>query len=308
MIVIFCRRCSFLIKQHQGHVTKKEQTIADSMAIVDHKWEMRVEVGRGAFAIVELVRHPKNDIAMILKTVSKDKYEKFRENPQVSLTHANEICILQTLDHTRIIKLRWFEEDEVNVYMTFDYMEGGDLLADIMLHGLLPEEFGRSHAVQLCEGLLYLDLKRVVHRDMEPENVLLDRIHREHRHIRIADFGVSRFCGSKEKCFTICGTPMFMAPEVYEVQRGNSNGYDKSVDVWGLGAVLYVMLSGLPPFDEERNLVHQIMKGEYDFEDEQWKFVSDAGQKLVTKLLCVQVLERISVHAVLRCDWLSSRT
>ena len=73
-----CRRCSFLIKQHQGHVTKKEQTIADSMAIVDHKWEMRVEVGRGAFAIVELVRHPKNDIAMILKTVPKDKYEKFR--------------------------------------------------------------------------------------------------------------------------------------------------------------------------------------------------------------------------------------
>ena len=177
---------------------RKRKTIADSMAIVDHKWEMRVEVGRGAFAIVELVRQPKNDIAMILKTVSKNKYEIFREKPQVSLTHANEICILQTLDHTRIIKLRWFEEDEMNVYMTFDYMEGGDLLADIMLHGLLPEEFGRSHAVQLCEGLLYLDVKRVVHRDMKPENVLLDRIHREHRHIRIADFGVSRFCGSKE--------------------------------------------------------------------------------------------------------------
>ena len=109
------------------------------MAAEDHKWKKSVEVGRGAFAIVELVRHPKNAIAMILKTVSKNKYKRFREKPQVSLTHANEICILQTLDHTRIIKLRWFEEDEVNVYMTFDYMEGGDLLADIMLHGLLPE-------------------------------------------------------------------------------------------------------------------------------------------------------------------------
>ena len=278
------------------------------MAIVDHKWEMRVEVGRGAFAIVELLRHPTSDIAMIMKTVSKNKYGKFGREPQASLTHANESSILKTLDHIRIIKMLWFEEDEINVYMTFDYMAGGDLLADIMLHGLLPEKLGRSHAVQLCEGLLYLDLKSVVHRDMKPENVLLDRTHREHRHVRIADFGVSRFCGSKEKCFTICGTPMFMAPEVYEVQRGNANGYDKAVDVWGLGAVLYVMLSGLPPFDEERNLVHQIMKGEYDFEDEQWKFVSDAGQKLVTKLMCVQVLERVSVHAVLRSDWFSSRT
>ena len=125
---------------------------------------MRVEVGRGAFAIVELLRHPTDDIAMIMKTVSKYKYEKFRKQSEVSLTHANESCILQTLDHTRIIKMLWFEEDEVDVYMTFDYMAGGDLLADIMLHGLLPEKFGQPHAVQLCEGLVYLDLKRVVHR------------------------------------------------------------------------------------------------------------------------------------------------
>ena len=104
----------------------KRKKIANSMAEVDHKWEMRVEVGRGAFAIVELLRHPTNDIAMIMKTVSKDKYETFRKQPQVSLTHANESCILQTLDHTRIIKMLWFEEDEVNVYMTSDYMAGGD--------------------------------------------------------------------------------------------------------------------------------------------------------------------------------------
>ena len=80
------------------------------------------------------------------------------------------------------------------------------------------------------------------------------------------------------------------------------------MDVWGFGAVLYVMLSGLPPVDEERYLIYQITNWEYDFEDEQWKSVSDAGHKLVTKLMCVQVLERISVHAVLRSDWLSSRT
>ena len=126
--------------------------MADSMSVIDHKSDMRVEVGRGAFATVALLRHPTDDIAMIMKTVSKDKYETFRKQPQVSLAHANESCILQTLDHTRIIKMLWFEEDEVNVYMTFDYMADGGLLADIMLHGLLPERFGRSHAVQLCEG------------------------------------------------------------------------------------------------------------------------------------------------------------
>ena len=101
--------------------------MANSMAVVDHKSDMRVEVGRGAFATVELLSHPTDDIAMIMKTVSKYKYEKYRQQPEVSLTHANEICSMQTLDHTRILKMRWFEEDEVNVYMTFDYMAGGDL-------------------------------------------------------------------------------------------------------------------------------------------------------------------------------------
>ena len=83
---------------------ENKNTIANPMAVVDHKWEMRVEFGRGAFAIVELLRHPTNDIAMFMKTVSKDKYEKFRKQPQVSLTHANESCIMHTLDYTRIIK------------------------------------------------------------------------------------------------------------------------------------------------------------------------------------------------------------
>ena len=86
------------------------------------------------------------------------------------MTHANESSILKTLDHIRIIKMLWFEEDEINVYMTFDYMAGGNLLADIMLNSLLPERLGRSHTVQLCEGLLYLDFKHVVHRGMGPKN------------------------------------------------------------------------------------------------------------------------------------------
>ena len=124
--------------------------IANSMAEVDNSSERRVEVGRGAFAIVELLCNPTNDIAMFMKTVSKVKYERFRNQPQVSLSHANESCVLQTLDHTRIMKMLWFEEDEVNVYMTFDYMAGGDLLADIMLNGLLSETVSRSRTVELC--------------------------------------------------------------------------------------------------------------------------------------------------------------
>ena len=82
--------------------------MANSMAVIDHKSDMRAEVGRGAFATVEPLRHPTDGIDMIMKTVSKDKYEQYRKQPEVSLTHANEICILRTLDHTRILKCAGF--------------------------------------------------------------------------------------------------------------------------------------------------------------------------------------------------------
>ena len=161
--------------------------------------------------------------------------------------------------------------------------------------GRFSELDARRLVRHVCEALAYLHEKDVIHRDVKPDNVLLSCAVRSECQGKLADLGLAL---RATNATTMCGTPHYFAPEVISSQ----GGYGKGVDVWGLGVVLYVLLSAQPPFEEE-GLYEQILAGDYDF-DEDWDHVSEGAKDLVRSLMTVDPLQRPSVEKALKHPWL----
>ena len=122
--------------------------------------------------------------------------------------------------------------------------------------------------------------------------------------MKIADFGLAKVSDATSGCHTVCGTFLYAGPEVHRIFRGGGGRYGRRVDVWSLGVILYVMLSGLPPFAEEEDLSSQIMIGSYEFDDVEWNDVSWFAKSLVSKLMCAEAAWRISLHVAFSDRWL----
>ena len=136
---------------------------------------------------------------------------------------------------------------------------------------------------------------------IQPENILMkDKTSWE---IKITDFGLSRLLEYDQMLTTMCGTPMFLAPEVLSSRK--RGGYDFSVDYWSIGVVLYLMLVGHPPYNEkDGNLLELVKHGKFSFPASTWKAVSAEAQDLVRKLMSVDVERRYDGEQVLRHAWM----
>jgi len=147
----------------------------------------------------------------------------------------------------------------------------------------------------------------IVHRDLKPENILLTCRDREAMHPKIADFGLARKNMQSKDCRTFCGTPHYFAPEVINTFRdretGANMGYGKKVDMWSLGVILYVLLSGIPPFEED-GLYEQILEGKYEFDVREWTTVSPEAKELIRRLMTVNPKERLTIQEAFELRWL----
>ncbi|XP_012869726.1 PREDICTED: serine/threonine-protein kinase Chk2 [Dipodomys ordii] len=153
-------------------------------------------------------------------------------------------------------------------------------------------------------GEAYLHENGIIHRDLKPENVLLSS-QEEHCIIKITDFGQSKILGETSLMRTLCGTPTYLAPEV--LLSVGTTGYNRAVDCWSLGVILFVCLSGYPPFSEHKtqvSLKDQITSGKYTFIPEVWADVSEKALDLVKKLLVVDPKARLTTEEALNHPWL----
>lgn len=137
--------------------------------------------------------------------------------------------------------------------------------------------------------------------DLKPENILLSD--KEGEMLKISDFGLSRIVGEGSFMKTLCGTPQYLAPEV--IGGVPKAGYDKAVDLWSIGCVLYILLSGLAPFtDANGNMVENVKQGKYSFPQRAWKTVSESGTTLVKQLLCVDPAKRLTIQQMQEHPWI----
>ncbi|KIJ15548.1 hypothetical protein PAXINDRAFT_169011 [Paxillus involutus ATCC 200175] len=207
-------------------------------------------LGTGSFGRVHLVRSKHNLRFYAIKVLSKDKIVKTK---QVEHTN-NEKAILQTIQHPFIVNLWGAFQDDSNLYMVMDYVPGGELFSLLRRSNRFPDPVAKFYAAQVALALNHLHTLDIIYRDLKPENILLNY----DGHIKIADFGFSKRCSSVT--WTLCGTPDYLAPEIVGQQR-----YNKSVDWYALGVLIFEMLSGLPPYHQPDHntviLYEKIMRG-----------------------------------------------
>jgi calcium-dependent protein kinase len=151
-----------------------------------------------------------------------------------------EIDILKNLDHPNILRLYEVFEDKKYIYLVTEFCQGGELFDEIIARGKFNERDAAVIIKQLLSAISYCHSKKVSHRDLKPENILIDN--KETLQIKLIDFGTSQRFEDEENMELVLGTAYYIAPEVL---KGH---YDEKCDIWSIGVILYILLSGEPPF------------------------------------------------------------
>mmetsp|Transcript_11615 Transcript_11615/g.23953 ORF Transcript_11615/g.23953 Transcript_11615/m.23953 type:complete len:658 (+) Transcript_11615:124-2097(+) len=213
-------------------------------------------IGKGSFGKVFLVKEIKTSKMFALKVLKKDNIIK---RNQVEHTKT-ERSVLGYVEHPFIVGMNMAFQSRDKLYFVLDYCAGGELFFHLGKLGKFSESRSRFYAAEIILAISYVHSLDIIYRDLKPENVLLDGT----GHIRLTDFGLSKegIRSSSSGANSFCGTPEYLAPEIL-----NRQGHGRGVDWWSLGALLYEMLTGLPPFycqDRER-LFEKIRKSELHY-------------------------------------------
>lgn len=272
---------------------KEEDEGNDSFSL---NYNLGNEIGRGGFSIVYKAQNKTTNEWFAVKIIEKSMLQE-----DIKLLK-REIDIMKKVNHKNVLKLHEIYEDESKVYIVMELVNGSELFDRIVDKGYYSEKNAANIVKQILSAVSYLHNIGIAHRDLKPENLLCSGAD-ETEVVKIADFGLSKIFNDEEELMTSCGTPGYVAPEVLMCES-----YDKSVDMWGIGIITYILLAGYPPFNAEEDsaLFEKIMNAEYDYDDECWDDVSDLAKDFISKLLVKDPKDRYTSEEASKHPWLKS--
>lgn len=251
-------------------------------------------LGSGQFGIVYGGKQRKTNVEVAIKVIDKMRFPT-KQEAQLK----NEVSILQNLHHPGVVNLEKMFETPERIFVVMEKLKG-DMLEMILSSpkGRLTERVTKYLVSQIMVALKHLHSKHIVHCDLKPENVLLSS-ETAFPQVKLCDFGFARIIGEKSFRRSVVGTPAYLAPEVLK-----SKGYNRSLDMWSVGVVVYVSLSGTFPFNEDEEISDQIQNATFMYPPSPWKDISMEAIDLISNLLQVKMRKRFTVDKSLSHVWL----
>ena len=260
-----------LLLEKENYDKKEFQNKQFTHKVTLNDFKILKTLGKGAFGKVLLVYNEELNKYFAMKILKKDFIKK---NKQIVHTKV-ERKILEKIDYPFIAQLFYAFQNKEKLYMITEYMPGGEMFYHLHKEEYFKESKAKFYICEIILAIEHLHKNNIIYRDLKPENILLD----ENGHIKLTDFGLSKIVNdiNKDRTYTICGTPEYVAPEVL-----TGKGYNKSVDWWSLGIVLYEMLCGYSPFREARERIDIEIYFKPIHHD---NLISDIAFDLISKLI-----------------------
>ena len=254
-------------------------------------WRLRHTVGQGSFAVVWRAEHAETGEVAAVKEINTA-----RLSPKLLEGLQREVAVLQRARHPHIVRLlSIFRRPKAErLYLVLEYCAGGDLAHHVRRHGRVPEPEARVLTQQLASGLRCLRQHNLMHRDLKPQNLLLSGALGAGGVLKIADFGFARDVQEAGLAETLCGSPLYMAPEILQNRR-----YGVKADLWSVGAVLFELVSGKPPYGgmNHLQLLRNIETKEARLPPSVAAELSPECRDLIARLLKRSPLERLSFES-----------
>lgn len=280
-------------------VTFPNKYVPEDTGGIHSTYDIKDTLGKGAFAIVKKALHRETGLMYAVKMIDKHKVSD-------SSAVQREIKILKQLQHKYVVSMHEFIEDNDYYYLVMDYVSGGDLMDFVVNYGSIDEEASREIIRQVVCCVKYFHNLGISHRDLKPDNILIASD--SPVTVKISDFGLAKISTQNSCLKTFCGTLSYLAPEVlnHKARGTDSPTYSNLVDMWSIGCVAFVILTGYMPFDgnTQEKLQRNIREGRYNRYILDKFEVSEECKAFIDALLQIDPSKRPNPTDALRMKWL----
>ncbi|XP_053354967.1 death-associated protein kinase 3 [Clarias gariepinus] len=267
---------------------------------VEKFYEMGEELGSGQFAIVRKCREKSTDAEYAAKFIKKRRLSSSRRG--VSREEIErEVNILREIQHSNIITLHDIFENKTDVILILELVSGGELFDFLAEKESLSEEEATQFLKQILDGVHYLHSKHIAHFDLKPENIMLLDKNVPSPRIKLIDFGIAHQIKEGNEFKNIFGTPEFVAPEIV-----NYEPLGLEADMWSIGVITYILLSGASPFlgETKQETLTNISAVNYDFDEEYFSNTSELAKDFIRRLLVKDPKKRMTIQDSLEHPWI----
>lgn len=258
-------------------------------------YTIKDELGKGRFGVVCKCIDNKTGREYAAKFIKCSK-------PQERLDVKHEVEIMNIVRHKRLMRLQDTFETPTEMILVMELVTGGELFEKVVEDEFISENEVVYYTKQILEGVQHMHQRKVLHLDLKPENIMIVRP--ESKQIKLIDFGLARRYNPNENLKVMFGTPEFVAPEVITYER-----ISPGTDMWSIGVIAYVLLSGLSPFmgDSDSETLSNVQRVEWDFDDPVFDEITDEAKDFISLLLLLKPSDRNTVEQCLKHKWINTK-
>ncbi|VFQ80583.1 unnamed protein product [Cuscuta campestris] len=280
-------------------VANLDETILGTNQTADLKdrYVLGGQLGWGQFGVIRLCSDKFTGEVLACKSIAKSRLVSEEDVRSIKL----EIEIMSRVyGHPNVVDLKAVYEEEDYVHIVMELCAGGELFHQLEKHGRFSEGEARVVFRHLMQAVMYCHEKGIVHRDLKPENILL-ATRASSSPIKLADFGLATFIKPGESLRGTVGSPFYIAPEVLK------GGYNEAADIWSAGVILYILLSGMPPFwgKTKSKIFDAVRAADLQFPCDPWDSISCSAKELIKGMLCTDPCHRLTAQQILGHCWVS---